>query len=254
MSLIQSLLAKLSGTRQVVPETPGSSPAPFICLVPPPLEELAAQRQFVEVYFEGSHRAYQSLILSIDQERGIIWFDDLFPQQKMLEPGSQLEFCYRTGERILNFQARVIACGEKFGVKGFAISCPQNLGWRFRRKHQRLELYGASSLSVKIRAFNDDARYGSIENLSAGGMCILLAGSLEQSFHHGDEIPLCEFMLENTRVQTSARVRGLTPNRTPYRGTRIHLEFLTLSLDKQAKIDAFISKQRPLKNFQQDAA
>lgn len=254
MSFIQGLLTKFSKPSFVASgktERPRVAP---VYLTPGPLLDLFEQRQRLEVYFEGSQRSYQTLILSIDDENGVIWFDDLFPSQRLLETGSQLEFIYRSREKQLKFTATVIATGEHLGIHGFAITFPHNPVWHSRRQYRRLNLFGASALSGKLRAFNDDVRYGTIENLSAGGMCILLAGSLEDFFQPGEELPLCEFMLNDIRIQARARVRGLSPNRTPYRSTRLRLEFLALSEEKRAVIDDFINRNSSVKNFRQRAA
>jgi hypothetical protein len=44
-----------------------------------PLWQLLNQRQLIEVKVEGSSFTYQTLVLAIDVQRGLLWLDDLFP-------------------------------------------------------------------------------------------------------------------------------------------------------------------------------
>lgn len=252
MSLWQSFIGKFKSSNPATAEEWVSDYEDY--LIPEPLLRLHQQRQLLEVHFEGSRRSYQTVILAIDRQREVIWLDDLFPAQRLLEPGSRLEFVYRCGEQMLKFEAEVISLGSSLGVPGFAIVCPRELAWQARRRHTRLELCGSSALSGKIRAAHDEVRFGTIENISAGGLCILVAGSMDEHTRYGDTLPLCEFVLDGQRIQTQACVRGLSANRFPYRSTRVRLKFLTLSEEKKALIDDFVNKRSRPENIYREAA
>jgi hypothetical protein len=55
-----------------------------------PLWELQKTRQLLEVKIGSASRGYQSMILAVDIERGLLWLDDLFPQQFMLDEGDYI--------------------------------------------------------------------------------------------------------------------------------------------------------------------
>ena len=89
-----------------------------------PLWELKKQRQLLEAKITGSSRAYQSMILAIDTERGLLWLDDLFPQQHLLDVGDEITVRHhRNGEQLM-IRAEVVAMGSTYHAYGFAIPLP----------------------------------------------------------------------------------------------------------------------------------
>src|SRR5690606_1940748 len=86
-----------------------------------PLWHLLNQRQMIEVKVEGCSSSYQTLVLAIDAERGLLWLDDLFPNQHALEVGDQITLRHlRSGEQ-LSFSSPIIAWGSTYGANGLAI-------------------------------------------------------------------------------------------------------------------------------------
>ena len=52
-----------------------------------PLWQLYKQRQLLEVRIGSASRVYQTMIIALDIERGLLWLDDLFPSQRVLDVG-----------------------------------------------------------------------------------------------------------------------------------------------------------------------
>ena len=83
----QSTPAKITGSNLLITDQDNLSLASRIPDHYLPLWELQKQRQLLEVKIGSASRVYQSMILAIDIERGLLWLDDLFPQQHMLDAG-----------------------------------------------------------------------------------------------------------------------------------------------------------------------
>jgi len=255
MSLVRAFLNKFGNrTRAEAASTAAPRKMPALREIGA-LERLHHQRQLLEITLDDSQRRYQSLIVALDHLRGIIWLDELFPQQRLISVGDQVHVCHRLGEQILRFSSPVIAMGDDYGASGIALLLPDRVKYQPRRAWARVDLNDAAPVSAKIRAVSDDVRYGTLDNLSAGGMCLRIPGHQTHLYRHDDELPLCELTLPHgKRIRCRARVRGLSLLRTPYLSMRLHLEFLALSEENQREIDAFVSEFSREKNFRQYAA
>jgi c-di-GMP-binding flagellar brake protein YcgR len=240
MTLLQAVLQKLSKNKTggIHPTTPDNAP-----VVPRHeiLHLLKSQRQLLEVTPAGSQRSYQSMILAIDAERGLLWLDDLFPPQRLLEVGDTITLRHHRDGELLTITAPIIAWGMDFGASGMAVMLPDEAVYKPRRAQLRYELGEHLSLTGKIRSIGNEPVYGTVEDLSAGGLRILVAGNLLNQIHHGAILPLCEVNVSHElQIRCRARVRAYRMCRAPYRGTQISLEFVDLPILRQQQLAQFI--------------
>lgn len=207
-----------------------------------PLWQLHKQRQLVEVKIQGSSRAYQSMVLALDIERGLLWLDDLFPQQLLLEVGD--EVCirhHRQGEQ-LQIRGPVIALGANFGALGFALVLPQDAHYRPRREAQRFSVSSDTPTMVKLRPLGQEPCMGTLQDISAGGLKANVAGNLLAQLRHGSVLPLLEFSLGDLHIRCKARVCAFRICRAPYRCTQLSLEFIDLPLEKRKILGDFLQQ------------
>jgi c-di-GMP-binding flagellar brake protein YcgR len=214
------------------------------------LHQLQAQRQLLEVVPQGSQRGYQSMIIAIDTTRRLLWLDDLFPPQRMLEVGDQITVRHHRDGELLTITTPIVAWGSDFGASGMAVMLPDQTSYQPRRAQLRYVLGEHMSITGKIRTLGEEPVYGTVEDLSAGGLRILVAGNLLSQIHHGAILPLCEVHLSRElQIRCRARVRAFRICRTPYRSTQISLEFVDLSAARQLQLQQFIeyltNKDRP---------
>lgn len=241
MTLLQAVLQRLSKSKTasgIKPAAPGKNEAPLRHEI---LHLLQAQRQLLEVTPAGSQRSYQSMIIAIDVERGLLWLDDLFPPQRLLEVGDIITLRHHRDGELLTITAPIIAWGMDFGASGMAVMLPDEAAYQPRRAQLRYELGEHLSLTGKIRTMGNEPIYGTVEDLSAGGLRILVAGNLLNQISHGAILPLCEVNVSHElQVRCRARVRAYRMCRTPYRGTQISLEFIDLPILRQQQLEQFI--------------
>ncbi len=207
----------------------------------PLLHQLQERRQLLEVVIDGRQRRYQTLILAVDTERGLLWLDELFPSQRLLETGDSITLRHHREGELLTINTSIVAWGADFGASGMAVLLPDEASYQPRRHFPRL-LGENLSLSGKIRTLGEEPVYGHIQDLSAGGLSILVAGNLLAQIHHGLVLPLCEVNLgQGLHIRCRARVCAFRLCRSPYRGTRISLEFVDLPPMKQQQLSRFIN-------------
>lgn len=202
-----------------------------------PLWHLQKQRQLLEVKLGDASRIYQSMIIAIDIERGLLWLDDLFPQQLLVEIGDQITLRHhRNGEQLV-IQAPVVALGANFGATGIAIMLPETAIYRPRRKSPRFSVTSGSPLMVKIRTLGQEPCYGTLQDISTGGIRITVAGNLLGQLRHGALLPLCEVTLQDSfQLRCRAKVCAFRMNRSPYRSTQISMEFIDLTDNKREEL------------------
>lgn len=206
-----------------------------------PLWNLQKQRQLLEVKLGDASRVYQSMIIALDIERGLLWLDDLFPQQLMVDVGDELTLRHhRNGEHLV-INATVVALGANFGATGLAILLPEHAAYAPRRSNPRVNVKSESALTVKIRTLGQEPCYGTLQDISAGGIRITVAGNLLGQLRHGAILPLCEVSLDDTfQLRCRAKVCAFRMNRNPYRSTQISIEFIDLSDQKREKLTRFL--------------
>lgn len=207
-----------------------------------PLWQLLNQRQLIEVKVEGSSLTYQTLILAIDVQRGLLWLDDLFPNQHVLEIGDQISLRHHRNGEQLSFSSPILAWGSNYGANGLAIMLPDHLLYSPRRQFSRADMSDKPSLSLKLRAIGQDISYGSVLDISSGGLRASIPGNMLGQLRHGALLPLCEFTLsDELTIRCSARVRSFRLLRVPYRHTQVSIEFIDLPVERAQQLQQFIN-------------
>lgn len=220
-----------------------------------PLWELQKNRQLLEVKISTASRVYQSMILAIDIERGLLWLDDLFPQQLILDAGDDITLRHhRNGEQLV-IRAPVVALGSNYGAAGFAIELPEFAAYAPRRSAPRYAIGHQSPLSVKIRTLGQEPSFGTLQDISSGGLRLMVAGNLLPFLRHGALLPLCEVNLnEELQIRCKARICAFRMGRSPYRHTQVSVEFLDLEEEKREALTRFLYESQFRSTSEQELA
>lgn len=261
MTILSSVWQKLSGKgSKAIAASPAANPSTPLTLasstelprktqpmdsIPDkysPLWQLLTQRQLIEVKVKGSSVSYQTLIMAIDIQRGLLWLDDLFPSQHLLEIGDQITLRHHRHGDQLCCTAPIVAWGSSYGAQGLAIVLPEHLDYQPRRRYKRADLHNIPSLTAKIRPVGQEISYANVLDISVGGLRVSVAGNMLGQLRHGALIPLCELSLsDELHIRCSARVRAFRLLRSPSRQTQVSLEFVDLSLERQHQLEQFIN-------------
>lgn len=210
-----------------------------------PLWELQKQRQLLEVKIGDASRVYQSMILAIDIERGLLWLDDLFPQQHVLDEGDEITLRHhRNGEQLV-IRAPIVAMGSTYGASGLAILLPEFVYYMPRRNAPRFAIGHQSPLSVKIRTLGQEPSFGTLQDISTGGLRLLVAGNMLPYLRHGALLPLCEVdVSDDLHIRCRARICAFRMGRSPYRHTQISVEFIDLDDETRSALAQFLRESQ----------
>jgi c-di-GMP-binding flagellar brake protein YcgR len=256
MTILRSVWQKLSGKHAAAKPALPRTAALALASVSPitkaskdkipdqylPLWQLLNQRQLIEVKVDGSSLTYQTLILAIDVQRGLLWLDDLFPNQHVLEIGDQISLRHHRNGEQLSFSSPVLAWGSNYGANGLAIMLPESISYTPRRQFRRADMSDKPSLSLKLRAIGQDMTYGSVLDISSGGLRASVLGNMLGQLRHGALLPLCELTLsDELTIRCSARVRSFRLLRAPHRHTQVSIEFVDLPTERAQQLQQFIN-------------
>lgn len=210
-----------------------------------PLWDLQKQRQLLEVKITGTSRVYQSMILALDVERGLLWLDDLFPQQHILDAGDEITLRHhRNGEQLV-IRAPIVAMGSTYDASGFAITLPEFVYYIPRRSSPRYIIGHQSPLSVKIRTLGQEPSYGTLQDISTGGLRLIVAGNLLPYLRHGALLPMCEVDIsDELQIRCRARICAFRIGRSPYRHTQISIEFIDMEEKTRAALARFLHESQ----------
>ena len=207
------------------------------------LTQLQESRQLLEVIPAGANRSYQSMIIAIDVERNLVWLDDLFPNQHILETGDEITVRHHRNGEVLSFTTPVIAWGSSFGASGLAVILPEEADYKPRRATPRCDLANHTPISAKIRLLGQEACFGTVKDISYAGMCVLVPGNLLGQLHQGAVMPACEVHLgKELYIHCRARIKSFRLCREPYRATRISVEFIDLAPRRSAQLQQFVDR------------
>ncbi|HWV16002.1 MAG TPA: PilZ domain-containing protein [Cellvibrio sp.] len=271
--MLQTLWQKISGKQpraaalpavsqsQVKSATSRSFPALHSVNNPPPslpdqylpLWRLQAKRQIIEVKVGDSGRSFQTMVMAIDIQRGILWLDDLFPTHHTLEVGDSITLIHHHKGEMLSFTSPLVAWGRDYGASGLAIILPEQVRYLPRRQFSRCDLSKKAPIVVKIRPIGHDASYGTLQDLSVGGLRLSVAGNLLAQLAHGALLPVCELTLsEELHICCSARIRAFRMERGAHRCTQISVEFIDMPFEKQKQLQYFINNLQHLQRIGQE--
>lgn len=207
------------------------------------LVQLQESRQLLEVIPAGATRSYQSMIIAIDVERNLVWLDDLFPNQHILETGDEITVRHHRNGEVLTFTTPVIAWGSSFGASGLAVILPEEAEYKPRRESPRCDLSNHTPISAKIRLLGQEACFGTVKDISYAGLCVMVPGNLLSQLHQGAIMPVCEVHLaKELYIHCRARIKSFRLCREPYRATRISIEFIDLAPRRSAQLQQFVDR------------
>lgn len=244
MSFLDKLFKKSARSESGKLIVAGADSAPLAIDIPEqylPLVELQDHRQLLEVKITGTSRVYQSMILAIDVERGLLWLDDLFPQQLLLDEGDEITLRHhRNGEQLV-IRAPIVAMGSTYAASGFAITLPEFVYYMPRRSSPRYVIGHHSPLTVKIRTLGQEPSYGTLQDISTGGLRLIVAGNMLPYLRHGALLPMCEVdVSDELHIRCRARICAFRIGRSPYRHTQISVEFIDLEEETRVALARFL--------------
>ena len=206
---------------------------------------LAIQNQadFLRITHKESGYVYQSMILTINLYDQLLEIDDLFPAhpQVPIQPHDTLLVEHRRGFESLSLVSKVISKRQNPDGMSYVLKLPESVGYQPRRQHARLALSREKPITVKFLSPIKSTCYATADNISTGGMRLVVGGNIQDQLRQGGVLPLCEFkLIDNLSVRCRARIKGYNFYSRPYRRTELSVEFMDIAPDTQVQVKQFV--------------
>lgn len=206
------------------------------------LNNLQARRALLRVTLPGSAKQYNSAVLEIDGDAGIMVLDELNPREGHDKLLAAKGFDIHTQLKgvDVNFRCTLTAHGVDAGIAYYRVPLPKLVYYRQLRSYYRVEV-GMAHLRVSLHLGNDQTVEGELFDISAGGICVRFRGGVPPFFKHGFQIPRCDIQLgENDTLCCKLDVRYVSK---PDNHGRIHLgsRFIDMEPAQQRMVERYVA-------------
>lgn len=244
MAILQAVMQKLTGkpteSSPAVPTTTLTNRVNSLF----PLFELQQQRQLLQVICERTGEQFQSLILELDFNNNVVVLDDLFPspQGGLFQPGELFTVKHHKDGMVLSFSMPLEALVMEQQAPVFKLRMPEQVEYRQRRSQPRIALSKQQPLTVKLQSPRRTPWYATANNISSGGMRVVVGGNILDQLQPGILLPQCEFSFhDDFQVRCQARAKSFRFLRRPYRHTEISLEFVDVAPQQVLQLKHLVS-------------
>jgi c-di-GMP-binding flagellar brake protein YcgR len=243
MAILQSVLQKFSRKANIIDVDQGVRSLSHKISNYAPLFELQEKRQLIEVISDRTGEVYQSMILAVDLNREQIELDELFPQPAdfIYQPGDSFTVKHHHRGLVLSFSCKLNGIAANLSSPIYTLELPERVDYEQRRRFTRLTLSKQQPLSVRLQSPRRTPWYATANNISAGGMRLVIGGNILDQLQHNTYLPELEFRFNTDfQVRCQARVKGFRFLRRPYRHTELSIEFKDMAPQHRGQLAQLI--------------
>lgn len=173
------------------------------------LFDVQRSHALIDVAIEGTDARYQSIIIGVDPERGVVEIDELFPAGFVGLPGQPLTVTVRLdGKRRLTFNTHVISRRDDGQLESYWLALPESLDYNQRRGSFRLQLGQGWGVISEFLAPDQERCSARVRDLSSTGIRLEVLGGTRPIT--GDVLHDLHFEFAGRNYQCAADVRNVT--------------------------------------------
>jgi c-di-GMP-binding flagellar brake protein YcgR len=173
------------------------------------LFDVQRSHTLIDVAIDGLDARYQSIILSVDPERGVLEIDELFPTGFVGLPGQPITITVRldVGRR-LTFSTHILSRHDDGQIKSYLLALPDSLDYNQRRGSFRLQLSQGWGVISEFLAPDKEICSARVRDLSSTGIRLEIIGCAPPET--GDVLHDLHFEFAGRTYQCAANVRNVT--------------------------------------------
>ncbi|MFT3931865.1 MAG: PilZ domain-containing protein [Spongiibacteraceae bacterium] len=173
------------------------------------LFDVQRSHALIDVAIDGTDARYQSIIIGVDPERGVVEIDELFPAGFIGLPGQPLTVTVRLdGKRRLTFNTHVISRRDDGQIESYWLALPESLDYNQRRGSFRLQLGQGWGVISEFLAPDQERCSARVRDLSSTGIRLEVLGGTKPTT--GDVLHDLHFEFAGRNYQCAADVRNVT--------------------------------------------
>ncbi len=172
------------------------------------LFDVQRSHALIDVAIDGTDARYQSIIIGLDPERGIVEIDELFPGGFFGLPGQPITVTVRLdGKRRLTFNTHIIQRRDDGALESYWLALPQSLDYNQRRGSFRLQLSQGWGVISEFQAPDCEHCSAKVRDLSSTGIRLEVVGGNRPAT--GDVLQNLQFEFGGRSYQCAADVRNV---------------------------------------------
>ena len=173
------------------------------------LFDVQRSHALIDVAIDGVDARYQSIIIGIDPERGVLEIDELFPAGFVGLPGQPITVTVRLdGARRLTFNTHIISRHDDGRLESYWLALPEELDYNQRRGSFRLALGQGWGVISEFLAPDQQRCSARVRDLSSTGIRLEVIGGKPPTT--GDVLNDLQFEFAGRNYQCVADVRNVT--------------------------------------------
>lgn len=203
------------------------------------LFDVQRSHALIDVAIDGIDARYQSIIIGVNPERGILEIDELFPPGFVGLPGQPVTVTVRLdGTRRLTFNTHIISRHDDGRLESYWLALPESLDYNQRRGSFRLQLGQGWGVVSEFLA-PDHARCSArVRDLSSTGIRLEVLGGSRPT--EGDVLEDLHFEFAGRNYQCVADVRNVINSSDTSDRFLIGAQFRDLSRVEQRSLERMI--------------
>lgn len=215
------------------------------------LFDVQRSHALIDVAIDGIDARYQSIIIGVNPERGVLEIDELFPGGFVGLPGQPITVTVRLDStRRLTFNTHIISRRDDGPIESYWLALPENLDYNQRRGSFRLQLGNAWGVISEFLATDDERCSARVRDLSSTGIRLEVLGGARPTT--GDVLHDLHFEFAGRNYQCAADVRNVTNLSDNSDRFLIGAQFRDMPRAEQRSLERMIM-QMQRKNVQQVA-
>lgn len=173
------------------------------------LFDVQRSHALIDVAIDGTDARYQSIIIGVNPERGVVEIDELFPAGFIGLPGQPLTVTVRLdGQRRLTFNTHIISRRDDGQLESYWLALPESLDYNQRRGSFRLQLGQGWGVISEFLAPDQERCSARVRDLSSTGIRLEVVGGTKPAA--GDVLHDLHFEFAGRNYQCAADVRNVT--------------------------------------------
>ncbi len=203
------------------------------------LFEVQRSHALIDVAIDGIDARYQSIIIGVNPERGVLEIDELFPGEFVGLPGQPVTITVRLDNaRRLTFNTHIISRHDDGRVESYWLALPESLDYNQRRGSFRLALGQGWGVVSEFLAPDQERCSARVRDLSSTGIRLEVVGSARPTT--GDVLHDLQFEFAGRNYQCAANVRNVTSSDDTSDRFLIGAQFRDMSRVEQRSLERMI--------------
>ncbi len=208
------------------------------------LGKLSKNHTLLSITIGKSPRTFGSMILEVNNEKGYLVLDELYPRKELKTPLLHAKLAINThldGIEI-HFQIKVDAISRKDDVEYYRAGLPAYIHHHQRRAYYRVKVGIAEPVPIALSTTDDVLLHADLRDISLGGIGASFSSPTTEALSVGDEIPNCIIHTPDGKEIVSSMEIARVEETSSSKAIRVGARFIHITSADRQELSKLIAK------------